>query len=413
MRSAKDHFVTNRDERGVTLILAAVCLLMLLCVCALAIDLASLYVSRDEAQRAADAAALAGAKVFVETGCVSSTNCSFYQTQAQQRAIDVGGQNTVGNQNASIQSADVTFTSLNSNNPRITVLVQRSAARSNPVPTFFAKIFGQRSVDVSAAATAEAYDPSGSGPGICTACIKPFVLPNCDPIHTSPSNPACGSTPQGYFVNNGQIDHPDVFPSGVVGMPWQIHSTITPSQFGAVDLGGGQSSFGQNILSCANSPTACGSTLPTLQGKQVGQVNPTLDTLINASRDGLGNGQDTITVNSIGPPFTIQAGSNNPLVQKGMISTGSVINTSSSLATFPVASQADITSGKQTITIQGYLLVFIQDVNHSGTTDYIDAIIMGISGCGTGSPSCAPSTSVVSGGGTTAVPIRLVRNPGS
>ena len=53
----------RKNERGVTIVLVAFSLLALLGMAALAIDIATLYVAHGEAQRAADAAALAGAKL--------------------------------------------------------------------------------------------------------------------------------------------------------------------------------------------------------------------------------------------------------------------------------------------------------------------------------------------------------------
>ena len=54
--------------------LVAVSLVTLLAMAALAIDVVTLYVARSEMQRAADAAALAGAKAFVDSG-VTSLDC--------------------------------------------------------------------------------------------------------------------------------------------------------------------------------------------------------------------------------------------------------------------------------------------------------------------------------------------------
>jgi len=61
----------RRRERGVTILLVAVAMMALLAMAALAIDIVTLYVSEGEAQRVADAAALAGAKVFVSSGFTS------------------------------------------------------------------------------------------------------------------------------------------------------------------------------------------------------------------------------------------------------------------------------------------------------------------------------------------------------
>src|SRR5712692_747842 len=222
----------KRDtERGMTLFMVAAGLVVLLGMAALAIDLASLYVGRNEAQRAADAGALAGAKAFVDTGFTSGlVTQAAVRSIATQRAIAAGGQNTVGGQAAQIQSGDVTFNFSKPENPRVTVLVQRASARGNAMPVFFAKIFGVLSSDVSAQATAEAYNPSGGGPTVCTQCLKPVVLPNCDPQHSGPApNSFCPGF--GKFVDASCQANPSypgicnpgpVSTGGVIGMPVTI-----------------------------------------------------------------------------------------------------------------------------------------------------------------------------------------------
>src|SRR4029077_7173125 len=72
----------RRAERGQTIVLVAVALVSLLGMAALAIDVTTLYVARGELQRAADAAALAGAKAFVDSG-VTTDNSPTRQTQPQ------------------------------------------------------------------------------------------------------------------------------------------------------------------------------------------------------------------------------------------------------------------------------------------------------------------------------------------
>src|SRR6266566_2160594 len=67
----KRFLVNHRDvarERGQTIALVAVSMVSLLAMAALAIDLTTLYVARGEIQRAADTAALAGAKAFADSG---------------------------------------------------------------------------------------------------------------------------------------------------------------------------------------------------------------------------------------------------------------------------------------------------------------------------------------------------------
>src|SRR3984893_14039064 len=64
----------RKNERGVTIVLVAFSLLALLGMAALAIDIATLYAAHGEAQRAADAAALAGARMFAASGYTSASS---------------------------------------------------------------------------------------------------------------------------------------------------------------------------------------------------------------------------------------------------------------------------------------------------------------------------------------------------
>ena len=169
----------------------AVALAALVAMAALAIDVIALYVAHADAQRAANAAALAGAKGFVTSGFTSGllgdpTNPAFQVqvctnnvsdgTIVNVSAVTTASQNNVAGQAATLQSIACNFG--NAQNPQVTVTVQRTG-----VPTFFAKIWGSTSNTVSATATAEAYNPSGLTVPI-QASVKPFLIPNCDPTQT-------------------------------------------------------------------------------------------------------------------------------------------------------------------------------------------------------------------------------------
>ena len=205
MRAGKTRVRRNK-ESGMILYLVAAGMVLLIGVFGLAVDLVSYYTVRSEAQRAADAAALAGASVFVTSGCtggVSGVACTsaVVHTAVENQAAAVGNANKVGGQSPGIVAAtDVTFSSdtASSYNPRVTVLVQRTTANSNAMPTFFLKIFGVQTVDVSAKATAEAYNPTGgtsTSPSICLSCVKPFIAVDCDTCRIVPStNPNAKSS---------------------------------------------------------------------------------------------------------------------------------------------------------------------------------------------------------------------------
>ncbi len=134
---------------------------------ALSIDLASMYVARGESQQAADSAALAGAKYFVESGCVTNGNCNSFETIATGRATEVAGQSLIEGQGATLNGAPV-FNISQPQNPQITVTVQSSQLRLNFLPALagLASLLGATGpstapITVGATATAEAYNPSG------------------------------------------------------------------------------------------------------------------------------------------------------------------------------------------------------------------------------------------------------------
>ncbi len=58
----------NNNERGVTMVLVAVAMVAIVAMAALSIDIVTLYLAREEAQRSADAAALAAARVLSVSG---------------------------------------------------------------------------------------------------------------------------------------------------------------------------------------------------------------------------------------------------------------------------------------------------------------------------------------------------------
>ena len=152
---------TSSDERGVALFIAAGSMIAVTSVCALAIDVGMLFTARTEAQRVADGAALAGAGALV----ASPNN----RELATLNAVTIGGLNTIGGQNANVLATDVT---VDLTNRQVTVNALRTAARGDPMETFFARMFGVTSVDIGATATAEASNAGG------ITCLLPMALPD-------------------------------------------------------------------------------------------------------------------------------------------------------------------------------------------------------------------------------------------
>lgn len=417
-------------QRGSSLFIVAAAMLALVGLMGLGIDLVALYLGKSEAQRAADAAALAGAQEFVLSGFISGlVTQAAAQTLATNQAVAVGQKNLVGGSIPSIPSGNVTFDFSHVGNPLITVQVAAT------LPTYFMQIFGVTSANIAATATAEAYNPAGSpagGPTLCSSCLKPFLVPNCDPDHLvappagNPNCPKVGGQNQDYFLNppNYGINRPGAAPTGVVGESWSLHTGAAPSQWYSIAFLGAQSksAWRANIASCNTDAIVCGTVLQTLNGKAVGPANQGITGLIHASGLGLGQGQDTIDVSGGTTPFPMFAGSNNPLVAAGVIAAGTqIVGQSDSLVTVPVFDGADtngvipLNPGGSQVKITGYLQMFITDVQHQGSDDIINGIITNVMSCGAGiGGTCAPggggsgASGTVTAGGAGFAPIRLV-----
>src|SRR5579872_3350907 len=230
----------HRQERGVTMILVAVAMVAIIAMAALSIDVVTLYLAREEAQRAADAAALAAAKVISLSGVTSdpgnassewATICGGSTSPATQTANSVAKQSTVGSTAAT--TVNVTYSAAGTssgdcsglpfgtgvNNPMVTVQVIRGS-----LPTFFSRMWGRTGNSVSATATAEVFNPSNSGnvgngaTGTITAvqprCVKPWIIPNIDPLN--PDDTCSNSATCNKFVDplTGQIMHPGTTTGG-------------------------------------------------------------------------------------------------------------------------------------------------------------------------------------------------------
>jgi hypothetical protein len=131
---------------------------------ALAIDLGMLYEARGQAQRTADAAALAGAAALVDYG-----NDPGVEDRVYEYAEPYVEDNPVRGVVASMEPGDV---DVDLEEWRVTVTVHRTAERDNPVSTLFGRVIGKETVDVAAVATAEAAEAGGA------KCLLPLAIPD-------------------------------------------------------------------------------------------------------------------------------------------------------------------------------------------------------------------------------------------
>lgn len=172
------------SARGAVLVHVAVAIIGLLAFCALSIDYGVMWLSRRQAQNAADAAALAGA------ASLAYDNGSDFD-RARLMAKNVGESNRVFGQQLSITlgsggggapTDDISFMGpsfpnqcppgfASANDTCVRVNVYRNAGR-NPLPTFFGTVFGRTQQGVKATATAVITG------GNATNCMRPFGLPD-------------------------------------------------------------------------------------------------------------------------------------------------------------------------------------------------------------------------------------------
>jgi len=229
LQRRRPHSPPRSGERGITMVLVAISMVAIIAMAAWSIDLVTLYLARQEAQRAADAGALAAARVISVSGITGtgdpdsqpaywSSICGGPNSAASQAAQAVAGQNSIGSNVGSVTVTYSTYgTGAASNadctplgtvfaiNPLVTVQVKRT-----DLPSFFSRMWKYTSQSVSATATAEAFNPSASDTqsnGATTGdvipvqprCVKPWMVPNLDPM-----NPlGCTSATCKKFVSNG------------------------------------------------------------------------------------------------------------------------------------------------------------------------------------------------------------------
>lgn len=449
-------------ERGVTIALVALSMVGIIAMAALSIDVGTLYQAKAEAQRAADAGALAAARVISISGVTGDPGNA---AGSWQLACGAAGTATLAaiavakgpsNLVAGVPAGTVTVTygpgagstdcntlatagSTFSVNPTVTVFVQNTS-----VPTFFAHIFGLfnsnwNKTSVSATATAEVYNPSGSGTlangmvPVKPRCVKPWIILNSDPTpgHTTGFVSAMTggiSSPGTFESNDGVIGETFNMQAGCTnntgpcvpnpalpppGEQWYYPASVQNASTAVptcnAEGGWTGSDYQQAIAGCDYTTVyACG----TLLGSQVDLTeNPVSPSAITGDT---ATGAACLTNSTVGPdvltpftyPFQITAGAGNPLTAQGV--TG-LITTSNSIATVPICDSnpgATIckTTGAGTqlpVTIIGFLQVFINQVNADGS---LNVTAMNVSGCS----DTAIAQPVA---GSSPVPVRLITPP--
>jgi Flp pilus assembly protein TadG len=163
----------SSDERGAVLVHAALLLLALTAFSALVVDLGVMFVSRGQAQNAADAGALAAA---TSLAFVNGTN----QPLASSSAIAAAGQNLVWGEAPGIEVQFSPGVPCPADASGVGACVRVNVRRTSyqggggtPLPTFFANIVGIGEQGTRATATAQFQARAGTAD-----CVKPWAIPD-------------------------------------------------------------------------------------------------------------------------------------------------------------------------------------------------------------------------------------------
>jgi hypothetical protein len=155
-------------RRGVVAAQTAILSVVLLGFASLAIDVGRLRAVRAEAQRTADAAALAGASGLTSDGMLTQSDGGI-SAVAESRAIDIARENRIFNSAPHVAAQDVEFGTIAdpydlhspfvpsnaSSANAVRVTVRRSVGSTDgPIPLTFAAVFGRHYGEVVASATA-------------------------------------------------------------------------------------------------------------------------------------------------------------------------------------------------------------------------------------------------------------------
>jgi Flp pilus assembly protein TadG len=425
----------RRGERGQTIILVAVCVVSLLAMAALAVDIVTLYVAKGEIQRAADAAALAGAKAFVESTVTTDPANVTLQGIAKTIACpdaacssgyiaDALKQNPVSGSQAMIDATKpVSFDFTNHlGNPRITVNLQRTG-----LPIFFARIWSSTLASVSATATAEAYNASNSQNNygalipIAPQCVKPILVKNKG-RGPAPKVPAPFINPDGTINKLGNASSGGFIgfdftlvsnvvncPSGIPCIAYRPQVAQPPHNFCSSCASG--TDYEQSISCCDGSvydATQCGdaaATTATIQALGAGVTTTRTQTAMQCLiHEAVGqDALDTTNFLSSGDPMQVKAGAYSQS-QLG-VGANAPITTTDSIVTLPIYDDsASPPIPLPSVYIVGFLQVFVNDANPPAGGD-LDVTILNVIGCGSNPPSAVPA---ISGGGISPVPVRLI-----
>jgi hypothetical protein len=275
----------HTDREGQTLAVVAVMIVALLALLGLGIDLGMAYTARAEAQRVADAAALAGASVFLEQNPSAA--------DAEARARNWAARNVV--RNRPVDPDEDVEVQVILEDSRVRVWISRGG-----LPAWFSRFLGYRDLSVKAMAAASVRDTG------VAQCLKPWAVIDlfADANGVRPPAGTVYDEQQGhrYEPNVNDAEDPTGYGSyeSDVGMPMVIKAqdptsdyVPEPGVFLPIQLpqdpdreicspgGGGGATYRNDICACNSSAISIGDELPIEPGNMVGPTKQGMDKLLD------------------------------------------------------------------------------------------------------------------------------------
>jgi len=404
--------MSTRDrESGYTLVVIAALLVVFLGFTALSVDVGVLYSARASAQRAADAAALAGAFVFITRPDLDETTTPKQSDVIKAQAVATAATNKMLGATVTIAASDVT---VDTPNRRVTVNVTQSQ------PTLFARILGENSANIHGTAIAEAAKNATGD-----TCVKPWFIPNTVLSGLNGSNAlcnACSASPSQVIIDT-TVGSPDYLKPSQFYRNWlqsnptrqftikpqNPNGTLSPGQFFAIRLGDSQggSDYETNIVTCPATPIFCSTAYPSEPGNMVGPTSHGVCQFICYDYGGSGNCDSCAKDTYVGVGAYRRPGSPN--------SDGGIGSTSRSLAIAPIIDvctfcPSNFPNGTDSAqyTVIGFATIFLEGFQGSNLQARLINVTdcSGGGGAGGGGGGISPSET-----GSFSLPIRLVRLP--
>ncbi len=375
----------RKNQQGYVLVTTAVAIFALLGFVALAIDVGYLYSKRTNYQRAADAAALAGAFTYVVDTASPQPATAIAQAQAIAASNPAMG--------AAITAGQVTVTpgTLPNGAHLITVNIAASS------PTFFAALFTPN-VAINVTATAEA------GPTTGGTCVKPWFIPNTFLASIAGTAPctACQNQDPGsseLMITGTSKNNLTVTSYGLsqVGQHFLVtaspSTTLSPSQYFNLqdpnNISDSGSVYSKDISTCSPSWITCGTAYGVIVGAKTGPTASGVRGLLNDPADVWeGVGQYAINGGSTTSDTSRQ------LVLAPIWDTCGSTNVAGTTAYCPAGSFPSGTTPQ--VAVVGFALLFVDGLQGN----QVSVHLVNVMKCGAGAPE--------SGEAPYSVPVRLV-----